>query len=1354
MRSSSTFPGLFSRALAILVFLAAAALPATAFDPPSGSALITDLYSPSALAGGDSAASTLSPNADSVNPAASAGQQRVTVEASYVNLSSASEPKAAGGFNLGGSLPTRAGVVSVSGHFLSSTFSDMPWGTSFALKGSFAKDLYPDLYVGAGLGLTLGSGVHGASDWGLGLDLGVLGLAGNVGFMKDLRWGIALDGIGKGFDPSGTTGSSGGSATAFPAPFTLASGVSFDYFQTGKFKFGAAADLRAPSFQDLTLSASANVRYADAIQFTTRLLYLDMNELINSKTQKSFIPSFGLSGTFHIDSPKSDSILSKSEISPTVAAAPLYGGVWAVAAGVNASLGVIDRNPPKMAITYPETLYISPNHDGIQDDVTLPISITDERYVMGYSLKIFDANGTLVREIKNKEKRPENGSLANIWARLTTPKSGIDVPKSLRWDGISDSGTVVPDGSYSFTLESFDDNGNRGTTAASAIVVRDTPPSVEIVQPAAADDLVFSPDGDGNKDTLTIRQSGSVEDLWTAAIRDPAGNAVRTVKYQNSAPSDFVWDGKNDSGSLVPDGVYRYDIGSKDRAGNATTKTLDNIIVNTQQPPVGLTIGTSDFSPNGDGIKDTLTLGVGIPVKSGLVSWSLVVRDKSGSAVRSYGPANFPQPPDSIAFDGRSQTGSPLPQGEYRADLAANYRNGYNPKAKSPVFRIDLTAPTASASANYDLFSPNGDGNKDTLAISQTASPEDLWTGIIRDQAGATVKSFTWHGTVDPQVIWDGRDDSGKPVKDGPYAYQLSSVDRAGNSGKSAPVSFSIDTRDTPVFIQSGSAAFSPNADGIKDTVELLPRIQEKAGIDRWSVTILDASGKAVKTVTGKGSPLESIVWNGTDSSGAKVPDGTYSAKIDVNYTQGNAPSANSAPFLLKTSFPQAEVGADRVLFSPSETSSRKTVTIRQSSKAGDDWHGAIYNSRNEAIRSYEWKGALADQVWDGTDDAGNLVPDGSYRYVVFAQDAAGNRTEKTVPSIVVDSRPAQAFLTVNSPGFSPNGDGYLDTIKLTPVVSLSDGIEDWSLRIQDKAGKTVRSYPEKAGAPIPSSIVWDGRNSAGGMASNGIYSASFSVRYLKGEAPSATSASFLLGLDGPSTSIKLSPVPFSPDNDGIDDEVTILVDVSDPSPIRDWSLKIDDPAAHPFIAYGGTGSPSRTIVWDGRSATGELVQAAEDYPFTFTVTDILGNSSVTRGMIPVDVLVIRVGDQLKIAISSIVFPGFSADLSGNPEKDKNDKNARIVSRVAQILNKFKDYRIRIEGHAVNLTGTPKEETEELIPLSTARASSVLQKLVQDGVAADRLTAVGLGSENPIVPDTDLDNRWKNRRVEFILIKK
>ena len=61
--------------------------------------------------------------------------------------------------------------------------------------------------------------------------------------------------------------------------------------------------------------------------------------------------------------------------------------------------------------------------------------------------------------------------------------------------------------------------------------------------------------------------------------------------------------------------------------------------------------------------------------------------------------------------------------------------------------------------------------------------------------------------------------------------------------------------------------------------------------------------------------------------------------------------------------------------------------------------------------------------------------------------------------------------------------------------------------------------------------------------------------------------------------------------------------------------------------------------------------------------------------------------------------------------------------------------------------------------LSAARAAGTeldgfmlyLLALVQRGLESWRISTVGLGGSIPVVPFGDLENRWKNRRVEFVL---
>ena len=79
--------------------------------------------------------------------------------------------------------------------------------------------------------------------------------------------------------------------------------------------------------------------------------------------------------------------------------------------------------------------------------------------------------------------------------------------------------------------------------------------------------------------------------------------------------------------------------------------------------------------------------------------------------------------------------------------------------------------------------------------------------------------------------------------------------------------------------------------------------------------------------------------------------------------------------------------------------------------------------------------------------------------------------------------------------------------------------------------------------------------------------------------------------------------------------------------------------------------------------------------------------------------------------------------------------------------------KVTVEGYANNVSNTEKENIEELIPLSQARAEAIMKQLVDRGLDAGNLSAKGYGGANPLAAWEDHANWWKNRRVEFLLRK-
>jgi outer membrane protein OmpA-like peptidoglycan-associated protein/flagellar hook assembly protein FlgD len=1026
-----------------------------------------------------------------------------------------------------------------------------------------------------------------------------------------------------------------------------------------------------------------------------------------------------------------------------------------------------------VTVTWPATTWdayhFSPNSDGTLDEIVLPLTITDQRYVKSFELKIFDETGAMVRMMANKESRPENQDLKGLVGRLLYVKKGVDVPAELVWNGLTDAGSAAPDGRYFIVVSATDDNGNTSATERWAAVVDTLPPAVKSAGPAGGSDaLIFSPDNDGNKDSFAITQEGSSEDLWKAEILDAAGAPVRVWKSSGASPSAVSWDGKNDAGQVVPDGVYAYRIAATDRAGNIGQAKVENIIVNTQQPPVGISIDLGVFSPNGDGVKDKLTLVPNVPVRTGIASWTLQVLDQSGKEQWSTSGKGSESLLARYQFEGKSSSGSVLPEGMYRTELSLVYVNGHRPVAKSPNFVIDTVSPSATVKMETQAFNPLGDANT-KIEISQTGSKEERWTGEILDVAGKVRKTWSFIDVPDAKVQWDGSDDAGRVVEDGQYTYRLSTTDRAGNPGQAIGPAVAVDTQNKEIRLSLDRRAFSPNADGVMDSVTVLPENQTSSVVRSWSVTIAGADEVKVRGYAGTGTMPGKLVWDGKRDDGTRAADGIYHASLEAGFSTGETPKARSVDFALDTAAPAIEVSAAETLFSPDGDGRKDVVRLAQKSVPGDTWEGRMMNQAGQVVRSWTWKDSAADIEWDGTDAEGNKSADGAYRYEVRSEDPAGNKAQRAVERIVIDTRQTQVFVTAGAAGFSPNGDKLFDELSVGLVVKLADGIDSWRMSMVDEGGTARRTFQGKGASTIPARVVWDGKADDGSVKA-GSYAAVFVVDYLKGDRAEARSAAFALDIDGPKVALTTAPRYFSPDNDGVDDELRISLAVADASVVDSWRFEIIEVAVsetaggarkeRAFFTWNGRGKPAERLVWDGRSQKGELVEAATDYPYRLTIIDELGNKTVSEGSIAVDVLVIRDGDRLKIKVPSIVFRPDFADFNELPQETL-DRNAEVLKRIALILNRFRDYKIRVEGHANSIAkmtsaGQPaidREEKNELLPLSENRAKLVMEKLIEYGVDGKRLSTIGLGSSEPVVPFTDADNRWKNRRVEFILIK-
>jgi len=94
------------------------------------------------------------------------------------------------------------------------------------------------------------------------------------------------------------------------------------------------------------------------------------------------------------------------------------------------------------------------------------------------------------------------------------------------------------------------------------------------------------------------------------------------------------------------------------------------------------------------------------------------------------------------------------------------------------------------------------------------------------------------------------------------------------------------------------------------------------------------------------------------------------------------------------------------------------------------------------------------------------------------------------------------------------------------------------------------------------------------------------------------------------------------------------------------------------------------------------------------------------------------------------------------------------LSKIAKIINDYKDYDVLIEGNTDNVP-ISKPNIRNNWDLSALRASSVVQALQnQYGVDPKRMTAGGRGEFNPLTTNGTADGKSQNRRTQIIILPK
>jgi flagellar hook assembly protein FlgD len=286
--------------------------------------------------------------------------------------------------------------------------------------------------------------------------------------------------------------------------------------------------------------------------------------------------------------------------------------------------------------------------------------------------------------------------------------------------------------------------------------------------------------------------------------------------------------------------------------------------------------------------------------------------------------------------------------------------------------------------------------------------------------------------------------------------------------------------------LEDGTGAFSPNADGSKDTFDVAAELSE--AVD-WRLTFTD-DGSVLDVVTGSGSELEAS-WDGEDA-GSPVADGSYDWTLEAWDEWGNPPLVETGTVTVDTAAPSLDAlslttAVPAASFSPNGDGVADGLAFSAGMSEPGDVLAHIENASHHAITDLMADAAdeTASLAWDGRNSGGSIVADGLYDVAVRARDRAGNVSSNT--SRVVAVYGALASVATSAAVFWPH-DG--DTLARSTRLSfrlIRPATVTWELRRLD--GTVV--YTRYSGAALAAGTYafwWAGRDQAGNLLPAGSY--------------------------------------------------------------------------------------------------------------------------------------------------------------------------------------------------------------------------------------------------------------------------
>ncbi|KDM90966.1 Ig-like domain-containing protein [Photobacterium galatheae] len=622
---------------------------------------------------------------------------------------------------------------------------------------------------------------------------------------------------------------------------------------------------------------------------------------------------------------------------------------------------------------------------------------------------------------------------------------------------------LIPDGKYQAEVRVTDKAGN--TSSQNIKFEVDTlKPEMAAIKLRPEDDTgEDNADGVTNKKSPTITGSASTDSAKIWITID--GTSKR---YEATIQEDGTW---HCPLTNIGEGEFTYTVHAVDAAGNSNESSGHTITVDTKNNvDARLDEGSDSGASSSDGITNTRR-----PTFSGTTDSGnkviLEILDKNGTVV-------FTEWKQVDGTEFSFTVGSNLPQGDYTWRVIAVDKAG-NAVPDEGNFTIDTQSTTTAG-----LSSASDTGNKDD---NLTNLKNPVLAGSAEDSSEITIKvTGNFGGSVSTQTYTAKANATGMwsftipdAVRDGHYTYEVTAVDKAGNT--SLPVYGQFDVDMTPPSVEGHLVTDSGDpTDKITNGVQT----GDKKGHLDFAGTSSGGATKIIITIAGR---TYNVTPNPDGTWEFVVPDKITDGKYPYTFVAEDSAGNRSDPYTGEVTI-DTKIDGMATLAQASDSgeqgdnlTNKTKPLISGSGEAGLSINASLSGG---GLTNFSLGSIQADEQGKWTLNIGDYVSaglsDGAYTITLSATDKAGNTGDftyrfnvDTTPPVVNLNKYNASEVTTDKPKISGSGEAGATVVLVidnetfstkvgsngqwefagAEMPSFPDGIVDYSVYAVDKAG-------------------------------------------------------------------------------------------------------------------------------------------------------------------------------------------------------------------------------------------------------------------------------------------------------------